>query len=89
VGEAEVLDAFLRYTSRELDGGAPLRAMTRHLSGMRSGRPGGRRWRRELGELGDGRDGFHRLRRLIDEFVTEPIRCNVAAMGHEFAFGNP
>jgi tRNA-dihydrouridine synthase A len=64
-GEAEVLAGFDRYIARELERGTPLRAMTRHLLGMRSGRAGGRRWRRALGELGDGARGLDDLRALV------------------------
>src|SRR5262245_41271915 len=47
--EPAVLAAFEHYAARELGVGTPLRAMTRHLLGMRSGRAGGRRWRRDPG----------------------------------------
>jgi tRNA-dihydrouridine synthase A len=63
--EDEVLAAFERYIAAELERGTPLRAMTRHLLGMRSGRAGGRRWRRGLGELGDGSRGLDELRALV------------------------
>ena len=63
--ESAVLDAFERYVARELERGTPLRAMTRHLLGMRSGRAGGRRWRRGLSELNDGRRGLDDLRALM------------------------
>jgi tRNA-dihydrouridine synthase A len=65
VDEAEVLAAYERYVARELARGTPLRTMTRHLLGMRSGRPGGRRWRRALSELGDGSRGLDELRALV------------------------
>jgi tRNA-dihydrouridine synthase A len=68
--EQEVLGAFERYVARELDSGTPLRAMTRHLLGMRSGRAGGRHWRRRLGELNDGRGGLDDLRALVRVFTT-------------------
>jgi tRNA-dihydrouridine synthase A len=68
--EHEVLDAFERYVAREVEGGTPLRAMTRHLLGMRSGRAGGRHWRRRLGELNDGRGGLEDLRALVRVFTT-------------------
>jgi tRNA-dihydrouridine synthase A len=64
-GEAHVLAEFERYVARELALGTPLKAMTRHLLGMRSGRAGGRRWRRELGLLADGSRGLDELRRLM------------------------
>jgi tRNA-dihydrouridine synthase A len=63
--EADVLAAYERYVARELARGTPLRTMTRHLLGMRSGRAGGRRWRRALSELGDGSRGFDDLRALV------------------------
>jgi tRNA-dihydrouridine synthase A len=65
-GEAAVLEAFERYAARELESGTPLRAVTRHLLGMRSGRAGGRRWRRDLVALGDGARGLANLRALVD-----------------------
>jgi tRNA-dihydrouridine synthase A len=69
--EAEVLTAFERYVAREVAGGTPLRAMTRHLLGMRSGRAGGRRWRRELGELTEGNRGLDGLRSLLRAFTAD------------------
>jgi tRNA-dihydrouridine synthase A len=69
-GEREVLDAFERYVAREVESGTPLRSMTRHLLGMRSGRAGGRHWRRRLGELNDGRGGLDELRALVRVFTA-------------------
>lgn len=66
--EADVLAEFARYVARELTRGTPLRAMTRHLLGMRSGRAGGRRWRRELSLLTDGSHGLDDLHRLVHTF---------------------
>ena len=63
--DADVLAAFERYVAAELERGVPLRAMTRHLLGMRSGRAGGRRWRRALTEIGDGTRGLDELRALV------------------------
>ena len=68
--EADVLAEFARYVARELTRGTPLRAMTRHLLGMRSGRAGGRRWRRELSLLTDGSHGLDDLHRLVHTFTT-------------------
>jgi len=68
--EPAVLGAFERYVAREVAAGTPLRAMTRHLLGMRNGRAGGRRWRRVLGELGDGPRGLEDLRSLVGAFAT-------------------
>ena len=72
--EAAVLEAFQHYASREIENGTPLRAMTRHLLGMRSGRAGGRRWRRDLGALGDGSSGLANLRALVSAFTEAPSR---------------
>ena len=71
-GEGEVLAAYHAYVARELERGTPLRAMTRHLLGMRSGRDGGLHWRRALGQLGDGGRGLAALRNLVREFTAEP-----------------
>ena len=73
VDEGDVWDGFLRYVARELDRGTPLRMMTRHLLGMRTGRAGGRRWRRGLGELAAGRAGLDELRALIAACAAGPV----------------
>lgn len=70
--EPAVLAAFERYVARELAAGTPLRAMTRHLLGMRTGRAGGRRWRRDLVEIGDGSSGLANLRALLDRSCEGP-----------------
>jgi tRNA-dihydrouridine synthase A len=74
--EQEVLGAFERYVAREVERGTPLRAMTRHLLGMRSGRAGGRHWRRGLGELNDGRGGLDDLRALVRVFTSSGALAN-------------
>ena len=58
-----VLAQYVRYVASEIAGGTPLKSMTRHLLGMRTGRPGGRRWRRALGEI----DGIEELATLVRE----------------------
>ena len=68
--ESDVLAAFERYVAHEVERGTPLRMMTRHLLGMRSGREGGRRWRRTLGSLADGSRGLDDLRALVRMFTT-------------------
>jgi tRNA-dihydrouridine synthase A len=72
VSEPAVLAAFERYVARELAAGTPLRAMTRHLLGMRTGRAGGRRWRRELVTVGDGSSGLENLRALLGRHAEGP-----------------
>ena len=59
-----VLERYVAYIERELAAGTPLKSMTRHLLGLRTGLPGGRRWRRELSELPDGEHGLARLRAI-------------------------
>jgi tRNA-dihydrouridine synthase A len=71
--ERDVLAAFERYVAREVARGTPLRAMTRHLLGMRSGRPGGRRWRRALSEL----TGLDALRSLLGSFAPDGTLASV------------
>jgi tRNA-dihydrouridine synthase A len=70
--EADVLARYERYIAQELARGTPLKAMTRHLLGMRSGRAGGRVWRRALGELKDGAHGLEALGRLVQTFALTP-----------------
>jgi tRNA-dihydrouridine synthase A len=68
-GCAQVLEAYLDYVEAELDRGAPLSAMTRHLMGLRRGARGARGWRRSLGALPKGDEGFARLRALVGTFL--------------------
>jgi tRNA-dihydrouridine synthase A len=74
--EAEVLEAYQAHVSRELSRGTPLKSMTRHLLGMRSGRAGGRRWRRALSELADGMRGLDQLAGLVRQSV-EPAAASL------------
>jgi tRNA-dihydrouridine synthase A len=67
-----VLARYERYVARELAHGTPLKTMTRHLLGMRSGRAGGRVWRRALGQLEEGAHGLAALRRLVETFALAP-----------------
>ena len=47
---AEIVRRLLPYIGRELAGGTPLRAITRHILGLFNGLPGARAWRRHLSE---------------------------------------
>jgi tRNA-dihydrouridine synthase A len=67
---ADVLDAYFTYVGAELRSGTPLRAMTRHLMGLVTGRAGARRWRRELGAPADGLADLRRLERFAAAFLT-------------------
>jgi tRNA-dihydrouridine synthase A len=67
-----LLEQFLPYVERELAAGTPLRSMTRHLLGLRTGQAGGRRWRRELSELADGGAGLTRLHEIAAQMDRAP-----------------
>jgi tRNA-dihydrouridine synthase A len=59
-----VLEAVLPYLAREVERGTPLKAMTRHLLGLATRRPGARSWRRSLTALADGYQGLAALGRI-------------------------
>jgi tRNA-dihydrouridine synthase A len=82
---SRVLDRYIAYVERELADGTPLRSMTRHLLGLRTGLPGGRRWRRELSELADGQLGLANLREIAVDFGDAPVHD--AALRPIYAFG--
>ena len=48
---AAIVEAMRPYLERECARGVPLHAITRHMLGLYSGRPGARSWRRVLSEL--------------------------------------
>ena len=47
----EIVEAYLPYAARELERGARLARLTRHLTGLYLGRAGARAWRRTVSEL--------------------------------------
>ena len=57
-----ILAMFLPYLQSEMSGGTSLKAMSRHLMGLYTGKPGGRRWRRFLSELPHDEEGFAALK---------------------------
>jgi tRNA-dihydrouridine synthase A len=69
-----VTDAYCDYASVQLARGVPLHAMTKHMLGLFSGRPGARLFRRHLSEnatrpgagLGVLRDALAHLQRPSD-----------------------
>jgi tRNA-dihydrouridine synthase A len=71
---SDVLERYLIYVERELAFGTSLKSMTRHLLGLRTGLPGGRRWRRELSELADGEHGLARFREIAADIHDAPAR---------------
>jgi tRNA-dihydrouridine synthase A len=81
-----VLERYFAYMERELAAGTPLRAMARHLLGLRAGLPGGRLWRRALSELPDGRVGLARLRALAAQTEARSARRGVES-GAAYAVG--
>ncbi len=46
-----VVRALLPYVERQCAAGVPVKAMTRHILGLFSGRPGARQWKRTLSEM--------------------------------------
>jgi tRNA-dihydrouridine synthase A len=82
---ARVLERYIFYIERERSAGTPLKSMTRHLLGLRTGLPGGRRWRRELSELPDGERGLARLREIAVDIGGAPTVD--AAPRPVYAFG--
>jgi len=79
--ESLVLANYLRYVAKEIESGTPLKTMTRHLLGMRAGRPGGRQWRRALGEL----ESFDALGRLVRN-TSAAVGAQVSSHGLALAF---
>lgn len=67
-----VLREYLRYVGSEMKRGTSLKAMTRHLVGLHSSRPGARAWRRFLSELPPGEAGHDLLRRRVDGHHKAP-----------------
>jgi tRNA-dihydrouridine synthase A len=82
---SRVLERYIPYVERELAAGTPLKSMTRHLLGLKTGLPGGRRWRRALSELADGEVGLAQLREIAfdvgDASVQEATRRTIYAFG--------
>ena len=60
-----ILEGYLPYLETELSAGTSLKLMTRHLMGLYTAQPGGKRWRRFLGELPHGREGLNALQERL------------------------
>lgn len=82
----EVVQAMIPYIEAHLAGGGRLHAVTRHMLGLFSGRPGARNWRRHLSENAhvDGAGAEVVLAALaeIPPFEGNVRRVGVAASGH-------
>ncbi|MGW8370586.1 MAG: tRNA dihydrouridine(20/20a) synthase DusA, partial [Gammaproteobacteria bacterium] len=61
VADADVVIAFADYMRRECARGTPVKAMSRHLIGLYSHRPGARQWRRLLSELSPSPESIEAL----------------------------
>ncbi|HEX7080846.1 MAG TPA: tRNA dihydrouridine(20/20a) synthase DusA [Gammaproteobacteria bacterium] len=59
------VEAFVAYAEGELRAGTPLNAMLRHLMGLFTARPGGRRWRKTLAEWPRAGKASARLGELV------------------------
>jgi tRNA-dihydrouridine synthase A len=84
---AVALQRYVSYVEREHVAGTPLRSMTRHLLGLRTGQCGGRAWRRTLSELADGATAIARLRELVAQAFS-PLAASSSSAG-ELAFNHP
>lgn len=73
-GRGDAVRGYLQYMGDELQRGTSLKAMTRHLVGLYSGRPGARAWRRFLSELPPGEVGLASLRRRADRLQDKAAR---------------
>ena len=69
-GRKATVSGYLQYVGGEVRRGTSLKAMTRHLVGLYSGRPGARAWRRFLSELPPGDVGLASLRRRVDQLLV-------------------
>jgi tRNA-dihydrouridine synthase A len=72
----EIVERLLPYIERELQGGTPLKAITRHILGLFQGVPGARAWRRELSEAAHRRGaGPEVIRAALARIREEPSRA--------------
>ena len=78
------LMGYLQYVGGELKRGTSLKAMTRHLVGLYTGRPGARAWRRFLSELPPGDVGLASMRRRADQLqdrAASTLPCSARRRG--------
>jgi tRNA-dihydrouridine synthase A len=70
------VEAYVPYIERQLAAGVPLHAMTRHMLGLFTARPGGRLWRRVLSEQGVRRGaGVEVVRAALAELTQAHARA--------------
>ena len=77
----DIVEAYLPYAAREVERGARLVHLTRHLTGHYLGQPGARAWRRRVSELAtlDGAGGRELLAAAAKMPPQEPPIANHAA----------
>lgn len=75
----EVIERLKPYVARELDGGAQLGHITRHILGLYRGQPGGRGFRRTLSEgVHHGGGDLELLDHALSDVDTEPPQACAA-----------
>ena len=63
-----IIESMLPYIQEELERGARLHSISRHLLGLYHGQPGGRLWRRHLGEAATRKNaGVTELRHILEQ----------------------
>ncbi len=68
----DALASWLAYLQRQLEGGTPLRTMTRHMLGLFNGQPGAKRYRRMLSDANRLRDNDIQLVHDALAGITSP-----------------
>ncbi len=75
-----VVERLLPYVEREMAGGTPLKAITRHLMGLFNGLPGARAWRRHLSVAAHRPDaGTEVIRQALDRIGAKATRRTASA----------
>jgi tRNA-dihydrouridine synthase A len=81
-GTAEhIVSRYAAYMRSEAANGTPLRAMSRHLVGLFTHRPGARQWRRSISLLDNAEQGIDRLRAIVTSMATG-TRYNAGVRDH-------
>jgi len=77
----EIVEAYIPYVTRELEGGARLAHLTRHLTGLYLGQSGARAWRRALSQLATigGASGRDLLATIPNQPAGQSALANDAA----------
>jgi tRNA-dihydrouridine synthase A len=71
----EAVEGYALYVERQLAGGVPLNAMTKHMLGLFNGRPGARLFRRHLSENATKRGaGIPTLREALAHLSPDALR---------------